>query len=205
VKQQIVEGAEKLFMQYGVRSVSMDDVAREVSMSKKTLYQHFSNKDSLVSEVSRQHMQKEQLQLKVVTENAQNAIEELHLLSGCMRENIIKMNPSLLYDLQKYHREAWDIFKEFKQNFVKGHLVNNLIQGIKEGYYRKEINPEILAIIRMESIEQIFNENIFPSSQFELFEVQMQVFDHFVHGLLTEKGKELYQQYQQLESKPTIK
>ncbi|MEQ8241140.1 MAG: helix-turn-helix domain-containing protein [Cyclobacteriaceae bacterium] len=106
MKQKIVEGAEKLFMQYGVRSVSMDDVAREVSMSKKTLYQHFSNKDALVSEVGRHHMEKEKIELSNATSQAQNAIEELHLLSRCMRENIFKMNPSLLYDLQKYHREA---------------------------------------------------------------------------------------------------
>ncbi|MEQ8547684.1 MAG: TetR/AcrR family transcriptional regulator [Cyclobacteriaceae bacterium] len=205
MKQKIVEGAEKLFMQYGVRSVSMDDVAREVSMSKKTLYQHFSNKDALVSEVGRHHMEKEKIELSNATSQAQNAIEELHLLSRCMRENIFKMNPSLLYDLQKYHREAWDIFKEFKQSFVKGHIVKNLTQGIEEGCYRKEIDPEVLAIVRLETIQLIFNQEVFPSNTFNFSDVQLQVFDHFVHGILTEKGKKLYQQYQQLESKPTIK
>ena len=85
MKDKIIEGAEKLFFQYGVRSVSMDDVARELSMSKKTLYQYFTNKEELVTEVARTHLISEKEQFQNIAQSAQNALEELFSISKCLQ------------------------------------------------------------------------------------------------------------------------
>ncbi len=201
MKQKIIDGAERLFFQYGVRSVSMDDVARELSVSKKTLYQYFENKDQLVLEVTKQRMLQEVHQYETIPSHAANAIEELSMISKCLKATVRHLNPSMLYDLQKYHNEAWNVFLDFKQGFIRGTISDNILRGKTEGYYRPEINEHILSILRVEIIQLTFDERIFPQEEFDFTEVQMQIFDVFVHGLLTEKGKQLYNQYIHSEAK----
>jgi AcrR family transcriptional regulator len=179
----------------------MDDVAKELSVSKKTLYQHFKNKDELVSEVASLHMNREKTEFDQIAKASANAIEELFLLSKCMREHVFKINPSLLYDLEKYHADAWDIFQQFKKQTIMKQVIENIERGIEEGYYRKGIDPNVIAILRMEVIQMVFNDRIFPRDQFDFVEVQLQIFDHFVHGLLSEKGKKQYEHYQKQEDK----
>lgn len=199
-KEKVLEGALEQFVRYGIRSVSMDDVARGLSMSKKTLYQHFSNKDELVSEAVRKHLTEERAEMEEIVEQSENSIEELFLLAKCLRQHVFKINPSLLFDLQKYHAEGWKVFQEFKSEFIIGQIKTNLERGIAEGYYRKELNPNILAVLRIELVELAFNDRIFPRSQFDFLEVQMQLFDHFVYGILSDEGREKYKAYQQSES-----
>jgi len=196
VKQKIIEGAEQLFMRYGVRSVSMDDVAREVSVSKKTIYQHFNHKDDLVTETARNYLTGEMKEISEVTENAADALEELFLLSKCIRQNISRVNPSLLYDLQKYHPDAWEVFRDYKYNFIMGKVMSNLVRGKKENLYRTDINEKILSVMRVEQVQLIFDERAFPKGDFDFVEVQVQIFDHFIHGLLSDNGRKYYQSYQ---------
>ncbi len=196
MKQKIIEGAEQLFMRYGVRSVSMDDVAREVSVSKKTIYQHFNHKDDLVTETARNYLTGEMKEISEVTENAADALEELFLLSKCIRQNISRVNPSLLYDLQKYHPDAWEVFRDYKYNFIMGKVMSNLVRGKKENLYRTDINEKILSVMRVEQVQLIFDERAFPKGDFDFVEVQVQIFDHFIHGLLSDNGRKYYQSYQ---------
>ena len=173
----------------------MDDVARALAVSKKTLYLHFTNKDELVADVVRLHLESEKEEFGQIAGISANSIEELVHLSKCMRQHSFRINPSLLHDLQKYHAEAWAIFQEFKKEFIKNQIIDNIRRGIEEGYYRADLDPDILAILRMEIIQMVFSDDIFPRSTFDFVEVQMKVFDHFVHGLLSDKGRKLYQQY----------
>ena len=196
MKQKILEGAETLFMRYGVRSVSMDDVAREVSVSKKTIYQHFNHKDDLVTEAAKNYLTGEMREVSEITEQASDALEELFLLSKCIRQNISRVNPSLLYDLHKYHPDAWEVFKDYKDNFIMGKVMSNLIRGKKENLYRSEINEKILSVMRVEQVQLIFDERAFPKSDFDFVEVQVQIFDHFIHGLLSDNGRKYYKEYQ---------
>ncbi len=205
IRQRILEKAMNLFNRYGVRSVTMDDVAREVSMSKKTLYQYFTNKDGLVSAVARFHMDLEREEYGMIASSADNAIDELHQIAKCMRKNIQDMNPSLLHDLQKFHYDAWNLYLDFKHQFVRGNVEDNLKRGITEGFYRPDINARILSTFRIEQVEMIFNPKIFPQEEFQFAEVQMHLFDHFVQGILTEKGRKLYHSYQLSEEKVTVK
>jgi Transcriptional regulator len=193
VKDKILKGAEKLFLKYGIRSVSMDDISRHLAVSKKTLYQHFADKDELVTMVSKLHIERTMKEFDQLHHQSGNAIEELANISVCMRRNMEDMNPSLFLDMQKYHNQAWKEWLDHKENFVRQSVIRNLKQGIVEGYYRPEINLEILASLRLASIELAFNDQIFPKEQFKLAEVQSQIFDQFVFGICTEKGRKLYQ------------
>src|SRR4029078_7115006 len=94
-RDKILKGAEGLFMKYGVRSISMDDIARHLTVSKKTLYQHFADKGDLVTTVSEAHIEISKKQYELLTENAANAIDELAQISVCLRKDMTNMNPSM--------------------------------------------------------------------------------------------------------------
>ncbi len=195
IKDRIILGAEELFMKYGVRSVSMDDVARHLSVSKKTLYHYFADKDEIVTMVASQHIQRDQKQYDGFRASAKNAIDELVKISACIKKDLQKMNPSLLFDLQKYHAKAWAAWLSHKQMYIGNSVMRNLKQGIEEGFYRTEINTDILSIMRLELIQLTFDEQVFPPAKYNLAEVNIQIFEHFIYGLLTDKGRKVYEKY----------
>lgn len=206
IKEKILKGAEELFMKYGVRSISMDDIARHLAVSKKTLYQHFADREDIVTLTCQSHLEKSTAEFTAIKKQAKNAIEELASISTCLKKNFEGMNPSLLYDLQKYHPKAWGAWVNHKNKFIRESVVSNLKQGIEEGYFRTEINPDIIGTMRLELMQLAFDESVFPKERFRLAEVQIALFDHFVHGLVTEKGRKLYQKYKdKLTSQQTTK
>ena len=196
INERIIVAADSLFMKYGARSVTMDDIARELSVSKKTIYQYYKDKDEIVTLVSQAHIEQEKKEFTEISESSNNAIEEIFKISQCIRKMVTEINPSLLYDLQKYHRKAWDLYLDYKTEFIKNSVVDNLQRGIKEGCYREELDVEVIATYRVEQVQMAFDDKIFPRNKFNFPQVQMQLFDHFLHGLLTDKGRKLYKDYQ---------
>jgi AcrR family transcriptional regulator len=202
IKDKILNGAEELFMRYGVRSISMDDIARHLSVSKKTLYQHFADKDDLVLEVTRHMLQMNYKECEAIRSKADNPVEELALISLWMKKSMEEINPTMLFDLQKFHVKAWNIWLEFKNKFIHEEVIRNLTAGIDAGYIRS-VNKEIMGILRVEFVQMAFNQDIFPREKFHLAEVQSQIFDHFVFGLVTEKGRKLYLKYKEHNQQPS--
>ncbi len=196
-KEKILKGAEELFMKFGVRSVSMDDISRHLSVSKKTLYQHFTDKDELVTMMAKRHMDQDRQNFDFIKGQSKNSIDELVKISEMMKRDMQDMNPSLLFDLQKFHTNAWNVWLEYRDQYIRESIVNNLKQGIEEGYFRKEINPEIIASLRIESLVIGFDPKKFPLKEFGIADVQLHLFDHFVYGLVTDKGRKLYEKYKQ--------
>ena len=108
-----------------------------------------------------------------------------------------EINPSLLFDLQKYHPDAYALFYDYKEKFIFNMIINNLNQGIEGGYFRKDIDPNILARLRVEEVQMSFDSRIYPTSQFDFKEVSLQLFEHFLQGIMTNKGRELFKKYQE--------
>ncbi len=194
-KFKILKGATELFMRYGIRSVSMDNIANHLGVSKKTLYQYFKDKDEMVLSVTETHILGDRAELEEIAKSAKNSVEELVKLSACLRENFREMNPSLLFDLQKYHHDAWNVWLTYKNDFIKHQIERSINQGKEEGYFRSEVNTNVMAIMRMETIQMGFDPTLFPKEQYTLTEVQLQIFEHFIYGLFTDKGKKLYEKY----------
>lgn len=170
----------------------MDEIAKELGISKKTIYENFKDKDEIVKTVLEHYLVKDKEQWEYYEKQSVNAIEHLSNISRCLRRNVKEVNPTILFDLRKFHTDAWKIFVKFKHEFIFNSIVRNLKQGISEGYFRKDIIPEILATLRIEQIQQSMDSELFPDGQYSLEEIHNQFFDHFVHGLLTEKGLKLY-------------
>lgn len=195
IEQKIIAGAAELFHQYGIRSVSMDDIARHLAISKKTIYQHYKDKNEVVQLSLKLHLEMNEREYDEIFETNHNPVEQLAQVSKCMRNDFKDINPSLLFDMQKYHPQAWQMWLGFKNQYIKNQVCENLKKGIKEGYYRPEIDPETLARLRVEQVQLAFDEKVYPREDFNLKDTQMMFFDHFVNGIVTDKGRELYNNY----------
>ena len=201
-KEKLTRGAEELFLRYGLRSVSMDDIARHLGISKKTIYQHFVDKDEVVATVAKGHMERQRQEFRQIAKESKNAVEELVKMSACLKEMMRNINPSLLFDMQKYHQKAWTEWLAFKQKFIRENIIRSLKQGIEEGVFRDDIDVDIIATMRLEQVQMVFDNNVFPRHRFNVPDVQMQLFDHFIHGIFTEKGRKLYLKYKQQNPQP---
>lgn len=101
------------------------------------------------------------------------------------------MNPLILNEIKRYYPQAWIRFEAFKNGLALKTMVDVLIKGKDAGYFRKEIDVEILAMLRVEQIA--FDFRSLPSaSQFDMVQLQLELFDHFIHGILTDIGREAY-------------
>jgi TetR/AcrR family transcriptional regulator, cholesterol catabolism regulator len=187
--------ADQLFNRYGIRSVTMDDIARDLGISKKTIYQYFADKEEMVMEVTKAAFDEQRCEWEAVTNMARDAVHELMLAAEHIEKAFRSMNPNLLYDLRKYHPASWDIYVQHKDSHFYQQVVSNLRRGVAEGYYRKEIQVEVIAKLRMEQVQMGFDPKVFPPDRYALADVQLQLLDHFIHGIVTLKGYSLVVQY----------
>lgn len=195
MKENIIITAENLFIRFGFKRVTMDDIAREMAISKKTIYQFFKDKNEIVCSATEYHLQKECSEIKHLEEQSENVIEYLVKLSKQMRGHIKVVHPGAIEDLKKHFPEGWEIFIRYKKEVFLESLEKTLKRGVEEGYFRPDIHTKVLAVMRMEQIQMSWDENIFPRAQYDCMEVQMQMLRHFIAGILTEKGRDLLKNY----------
>ncbi|WP_143083967.1 TetR/AcrR family transcriptional regulator [Flexibacter flexilis] len=192
--EKILRGAEELFMRYGIKSITMDEIAKHLGISKKTIYQFFEDKDEIVFMSCKKHLCSDAECLQVISRGAANAVEEIFNLSEFLRNTVVRTHPSVLFDLQKYHKSSWDLYLSHKETVIEKYISSNIRRGIEEGLYRAEINVSIISHIRLDMIQMAFNPDIFPPTRYNLMEVHMQLMEHFIYGLLSPKGYETLQE-----------
>ena len=200
-KERILIKAEELFMQFGIRSVSMDDIANNLGMSKKTLYQYFADKDELVEAVVDGHINLVQGDCINCRNNATDAIHEIFLTMEHIMQELNNMNPMLLYDMEKFHFKAYQRFKEYKDKFLLQIIRNNIEWGIKDELYRPDLNIDVLSKYRIESIMIPFNVAVFPPGKYNLAKTSEIMIENFAYGLVTIKGHKLIQKYNEQRQK----
>lgn len=187
--------AHELFNRYGIRSVSMDDLSAQLGMSKKTLYQYFSDKDELVNAVFTTIMESNKSHCAEEQKQSENALHEVFLAFDRLRDMFAEMNPSVLFDMEKYHPSAFKKFREFRNNFIYQMIKTNLERGLREGLYRDDIDVDIMARFRIHSIMLSFDTDVFPANRTNLVRIEQQLLEHFLYGLATAKGQKLIQRY----------
>lgn len=200
-KLRIREQALQLFFQYGTRSVSMDDIATTVGSSKKTIYQYYTDKDDLVSDAIENVLLDNCRECESVISIADNAVHEGFLAIDQTSRLFRSMNPVLMNDLKKYHSRAYRKFIDYKGEFIYQIIVNNMKRGIAEGLYREDLNIEVLARFRVESIVIPFLPDFYNKVPTGLFEVQRELFYFFLHGMATVRGQKLIEKYKKRKPK----
>lgn len=196
-RDRIKEKAYELFMRYGIRSVTMDDIATHMGMSKKTIYQYFADKDELVAAVVSEEIAGMQDDCTACHVHAKDSVEEIFLTMELLNAQMRNMNPMVLYDLEKFHFNAFQKFMQHKNKFLFQLIKENLERGIREELYRDDFNIDIISKFRLEAIMIPFNVSAFPPGKYHLAEVTREILHHYVYGLVTPKGYKMIQKYKQ--------
>jgi TetR/AcrR family transcriptional regulator, cholesterol catabolism regulator len=196
--ERIIQGSEELFLTAGIKSITMDDIAKHLGMSKKTIYQFFKDKNELVIALVRKKLKEDEDQMAEIISNSGNVIEEMINMMKCSEEIFSRINPIVIHDMQKYHPDAWRQFQNFKSGVLVHTLEELLNKGIEQGYIRPEIDVKIIARMRVNQVELGFNTAIFPVAEFNTWTVQQQFNEHFNYGICTLKGYKLLNQYKNI-------
>jgi AcrR family transcriptional regulator len=198
MEERILLKARDLMLQSGIRQVTMDDLAQELGMSKKTIYQYYKDKDDLVKAVVNLELNNHQSSCVACENKAENAIHEMFLVMENMKAMTQTMNSNAMMELEKHFPSAFEIIKNHKDEFLFSLIKQNLIKGIEEGCYRSDLDIDILSKFRLETVFIPFNLRLFPLDKFNSLEVHTQLMEHFVYGLMTIKGHELMDKYKKL-------
>jgi AcrR family transcriptional regulator len=194
-KQEIILQAEQLFSTFGIRKVKMSDIAKQMGVSKKTLYQYFTTKEDLIHEVVKQKLTHMEQCISAQINQGENAIEEVIAIFKTVIKNIGKANPEMLYDLKLYYPEVYAHFESFREHEIQGNFMQNMGRGIKEGVYREGMNLKLIAALYMHMIEFISGPQL-SDIETDFSKRYAQVFLYHLHGLCTSKGYQLLQQYE---------
>jgi AcrR family transcriptional regulator len=200
-QERIVQKAHDMFMRYGIRSISMDEIASQLGISKKTIYHFFTDKDALVDAVIHIELNESEEDCYQHKANSENPVHEIFIATDMVLELLKVMNPTLLFDLQKYHPTSFKKINDHKNKFLYKLIRENLDKGVAEGYYRAEINTEILTRFRIASIFLTFNPDLLPPGKNTAADLVKETTMNFLHGLVTPKGLKLIQKYTQQREK----
>ncbi len=190
-QERILRGAEELFFQLGIKSITMDEIAHHLGISKKTIYRFYKDKDDIVHQLMTQTMEENGKVFSEIKNKAKNIIDEIFLCMKQMQIMFANRNPAMFHDLQKYYPQTWELFRDFKNSFVLKMVEDSLKKGINDGYVRPDINIKILSRLRIEEIDMGFNHMVFPADKHSVTEVQLSMAEHFLYGICTLKGYKL--------------
>ena len=190
IKDSILKKSKAFFMKAGVRSPSMDDIARQLSISKKTLYQHFTSKHDLVAQIFNCEEREEDARMKKIHATAKNAIEETILLSQFVMEDLKQLMLSLptFYEIKKYYSEVWTESETRMFEQVYQGVFQNIERGKREGLYRSEINSDIIAKIHVQTAKSIIISDNFPSEKYYKPKLYREYMLYHLNGIATTKG-----------------
>jgi AcrR family transcriptional regulator len=184
----ILERISCLYRKYGIKSVTMDDVARELGISKKTLYLHFSDKDDLVLQVLNYEGRNRATEFKKIYERNLNAIEELLEVNRYMNHMMRDHSTVIDYDLKKYYPEHYTKTQEMRRAKMYESVINNMKKGKKEGLFRADLNEEIIAKLHVSRIMCMTENSYFSTTELSSPEVFSEVIIYHIRGIANENG-----------------
>lgn len=197
IQERILDTSFSLFRQFGTRSITMDDIAQKMGVSKKTLYAHFADKDELVvNAISRFLLEMDHESIEN-QRKAGDAIEELFLVMQTLDECFRHMNPIILFDIQRFHPRAFQVFQDYKNGELQHTIRQNLERGVKEGLYRPELDLDIMTQYRLATTMLCFQPDAFPLAKYEMGKVQRALLEHYLYGLVSEEGYKRIDDYRE--------
>jgi len=178
----------ELYMKYGIKSITMDDVARELGISKKTLYLYVTDKDDLVGKFIDNEILIRQEEICKCFRIGYNAIEELFEISLFMNKLMRNQNVTTEHDLKKYYPNHYHKTLIARHEGIYNYIMLNLKKGIKEGLYREEMNKEVIAKLYLWRSENIHLDDLFTVEEFTSVKLFIELINYHVRGIATEKG-----------------
>lgn len=182
-------------MRYGIRSVSMDDIARELGISKKTLYQQVENKSDLIRQIFAERSLLERQAIEAMRKESDNAIEEMVEVARFMISRLRLVSPTSRYDLEKYYQEIHRELDHLHMTFFTHFIQENLIRGIEEGLYRRSTKVVLVAKFFVGMATRLAHNEYFSVKEHSLEDLVSQLFVYHIHGVASEKGMQVVRAY----------
>lgn len=188
MKEDILKKATEMFLALGFKSVTMDDIAAEMGISKKTIYQHFATKTDLVEASSMYLFDTISCGIDSIREQDNNSIEEIFVIRDFMMQHLNNEGTSPFYQLQKFFPKVFSCLRTKQFEKMNGCMKENLQRGIDKGLYRPDINVEFISRIYFTGLTGIKDNDIFPPSLFDIKETIKQYLEYHLRGIVTAKG-----------------
>lgn len=192
-------------MRYGIRSITMDDIARELGVSKKTLYHDFEDKNDLIDRVISYDMMQSRKFLEEVHRTELDAIEEIFMVNTRIHEDRSRYSPTFFYDLKRYFPEIYQRWLEDKRQNMYGLIVGNLQKGKQEGVYRMEIHEQAIGKLYMARMEMLDSNEIIDGHQTLSAEFMQEIFTYHMHGICNERGLEILAEFKEKSKNQQVK
>ena len=187
----ILVKVRELYMKFGIKGITMDDVASEIGISKKTLYQFVTDKDELVGKIIDHEIIRRQQEICNCFKVGYNAIEELFELSLFMNKLMREENPATEHDLRKYYPHHYQKIVKVRREGIFNYILLNLKKGKKEGLYRSEIDEEVIAKLYLSRSEILNANDLFTVEELTSAKMTEELLIYHVRGIATEKGIEV--------------
>ena len=195
IKDKIISNSGKLFFKYGIRNITMDAIAEDLGISKRTIYENFKDKDELLTYCLEANTLEQNKIVDEILNNSENLIEALIKIIKHNVNTLKLINPVFYFDVQKYYYELFEvkIKKNRKKNLTR--ISDILNRGIQEKIFRSEINVEIVALLILEQFKMMGNQEIFPENKFSKVEIFENISINFIRGLATNEGLIMLENY----------
>lgn len=203
-KREFLKSATEVYLKYGIKSVTMDEMARQLGVSKKTIYQFASDKNDLVEQcLMLSHLEEDEA-IQDIMKAHENAIDQLLGISKFIIAQLRKVHPSIFFDLAKYHPSAMKLMDNHKNTYVCGCIEQNLKTGIAQGFYRKNLSPSVISMMYVGMIDMLMNSEITESFDLRLDEVYSEMIRYHIRGCASEKGINYLQEFTRKENAPDL-
>lgn len=188
MEQTILKKATDLFLKYGFKSVTMDDIANDLGISKKTIYVNYENKSDLVYAVVNYLFEEIIKIINNIKDQQLNPIHQSYSIHETVSQLLKDENESIDYQLKKYFPEIYEKNNCTRSSLLQNSISNNLTKGISEGYYRKDIDIDFISRFFLTTITSIKNTEYTEINTFNKSYATNQFFELYFRSIVTEKG-----------------
>ena len=191
MRTEILNKATDLFLTLGFKSVTMDDLAHEMGISKKTIYSHFENKTKLVEEATMCLFWEISNGIDKIVTLKKNPIEELYEIKKFVMSRLKDEKASAQYQLQKYYPKLFETLKKKEFEVMQECVVDNVKRGIEIGIYRENLNIQFVARIYFSGAISLCDLELFPTSMFTRMKLEDYYLEYHLRGIVTPKGRKI--------------
>ena len=195
IKERIITGSRRMFIKHGIRSITMDMIAEQLGVSKRTIYEQFTDKDELLQHCINSAMNDQRRINTEIIENTENIIEATFKFIKNSIDTLNAINPLFFFDIEKYYPNLWEQKIKENDNRNLNRSIELVNKGIQENVFRSEVNVEIVAKLILEQFKMLSNQELFPNDKFSRVNVFENIVINFIRGIATEKGLLLIDKY----------
>lgn len=191
MRDRILTMATDMFLNYGFKSVTMDDLANKMGISKKTIYTHFENKTKLVEESTMNLFNVIGEGINEIISVQKNPIEELYEIKKFVMLHLKDEKSSPQYQLQKYYPKIFNSFRVKEYDVMCDCVVDNINRGLELKIYRDNINIDFVSRIYYSGAIAIKDNSLFPNTEFKMPVLEDYFLEYHLRGIVTPKGRKI--------------